>query len=101
MTDEERIRIGESEGYLWFQPPDGSNAYLQHLTDRSRDKPIPTYDTLDSIQRAVLAQDAEFQDSFAERILLKAQALNAHCHALDSGDWCDCFIAVLDERSGK
>jgi hypothetical protein len=93
-TESNRVRIAKIEG---------RKECPVHLSLECCGKgPLPKYhESIDAIQRAVLAQDEEFKAFFEEGLLLASYRKHTRLHQLTAADWCDCFCAVLDERSGK
>lgn len=78
------------DGYRWGRNP------IWHESEDADE--FPDYcGSLDAIQRAVLSQDADFQDRFDTHVEVMLVE-RPHFHALSVQDWCDCFCAVLDER---
>ncbi len=107
-TQEKCIIVAEACGWtfpptndswtdIWgVDPMDKSLRTLEEIKQR--------FSSIDAIRAAVLAQDEEFQNSFAQAMFIKAKAIDrdrAMFHQLTALDWLDCFVETVENRKAK
>lgn len=98
MTDiEKRIKLAEEDGWHDWRGIESAEERVKAFGDV-----LPDYlNSLDAIQAFVRRQDTTFQHLFHTKLSEKTVKNGRLFYQLPPTDWCDCALAVLEERKKK